>query len=176
MRKSMQASLDARSTMTKDGVSIQALRTRKQNENKKTPAEVIAANDKRFYSNGLSKTKLTGPLPVMKSLTPPQVKMSQAVIEILDSPPSPPTGLPPVGSSVRSPPSFRDVIGERKSKLRRHLGQSIFASNEKTEDQDLYSRLLHETPSKSVNTLIGDLIAMDHDMPTTLKYLKVMPK
>jgi hypothetical protein len=167
--------------MTKDGVSTQTLRTLKKNENKKTPTEVVKANDKRFYSNDLSKTKLAGPLPVMKILTPPQFKKSQAVIEIRESPPSPPTGLPPVGSTVRSPPSSRDVIGERKSKLRRQLGQSIFASNEKAsnetkEDQDLLSRLLHETPSKSVNALIGDSIDLDHDTPTTLKYLKVLSK
>jgi hypothetical protein len=174
MRKSMQTALDGRTTMTKDGVSIQTIRARK----KMTAAEVVGAKDKRFYSNGLSRTKLTGPLPAMKSLTPPQFTNPQAVIEICESTPSPPTGLQPVESPARSRPS---EVGERKNKLRRRLGQSIFASNEKasnetTDDQQLHSRLLHETPSKSVDTLIGDSIAMEHDTSTTLRYLKAMAR
>jgi hypothetical protein len=66
LRKNMQAALNARFAMTKDGVSIKVIR-----DAKKAAAEVNPKlpNDKRFFSNGLSKTKITP--PVMLQLTPP---------------------------------------------------------------------------------------------------------
>ena len=151
-RKSMQTSLDARTTTrTKDGVSTQPLRTRKKDKKKMSPAEAAAAKDKRFCSNGLSKTKLAGPLPVMKSLTPPQFKCPQAAIEICDSPPSPPTGLPPVESPVRSPPSRCNVIGERKSKLRCQLGLSIFSLNQNASNEITVIKILGSSSKAPMN-------------------------
>jgi hypothetical protein len=100
-------------------------------------------------------TKLLTPLPVLKT-----------VIEIPDS-------LPAMSGN-----SSFDTIGERKSKLRRQIGNNLFSSNTRTEDQEqeraLHKRLLLETPSKTVETLIGDSMAMGHDTPTTLKFLKTV--
>jgi hypothetical protein len=155
MRSKMQTALNARTTMTKNGISINVLQARKKAE-KKTAAMV--PNDKRFYSNGLSRNPIVPPVPVvMRQLTPtPATK-----------PGAGPTPSPPALST-------NDVV-ERKSKLRRQIGNSIFSANASSQDQEnknLHKRLLTSTPNNTVETLIGDSIAMGHNTPTTLDYLK----
>lgn len=161
MREKLQTALGARSTITKDGVSIQTVRDRKRKEKSTLPAdEVKAANHKQFHSDGgLAKSKL---IPSAMRLAPPSA--TKPVINIADSTPSPP---------ALSTNSSHNNVGERKSKLRRQIGSKFFSSNTRTQEhKDLHRRLLALTPSKTVKTLIGDSMAIGHDTPTILQHLK----
>jgi hypothetical protein len=151
--------------MTKDGVSIKGIR-----DAKKAAAEVNTKlpNDKRFFSNGLSKTKITP--PVMLQRTPP-VK-NPPVIDIADD--SPPSPSPPALSTHANSLFDPVAVAERKRKLCRQVGTANFSGESAPDSQDkaLYKRLLTATPSKTVKSDIGNLTALKHDTPTALRFLK----
>ena len=194
-RYGLQQLLGPKPKASKDGKTIAQLRAEKKSAPQQAPpppvpaSEVdalLASKSERFSRNKLSKSKLH---PRALFETPSTASQQSTFPSYGQYCHQQQWNQPSAGYPAHNPSVARKVkrevvdlqdseeepevspVEDRKKKLRRELLPDIQKS---PRVKTLYTRLIKPTPTKSIDTAIGDTIALEYDTPTTRKHLHAL--